>query len=93
MCSSMKFVSHAATCEILHVENSKSYKPPKSLYYDIIFDTSEDREKANKRDTYEPQKGDIIALTYMRPKNIDDLNRPPRNYLLAYVSRGDDEDS
>ncbi|KAL5723422.1 hypothetical protein ACHQM5_006826 [Ranunculus cassubicifolius] len=47
----------------------------------------------NKRDTYEPQKGDVIALTCMRPKCIDDLNRPPRNYLLAFVSRGDDEES
>ncbi|KAE8021889.1 hypothetical protein FH972_007739 [Carpinus fangiana] len=30
-------------------------------------------------------KGDVIALTDVRPKCIDDLNRPKRFYLIAYV--------
>ncbi|KAL6228284.1 hypothetical protein ACLB2K_002237 [Fragaria x ananassa] len=41
---------------------------------------------------YEPQAGDIIALTNVRPKCIDDLNRPPRFYLIAYVAKANDID-
>ncbi|KAL5723305.1 hypothetical protein ACHQM5_006719 [Ranunculus cassubicifolius] len=89
----MSLLSQAPTCEIVYVEENKDFKPPKNLYYDVIFGTSDGTEKKNKRDTYEPQKGDVIALTDIRPKCIDDLIRPPRNYLLAYVSRGDDEES
>ncbi|PRQ45241.1 hypothetical protein RchiOBHm_Chr3g0488001 [Rosa chinensis] len=36
--------------------------------------------------------GDIIALTNVRPKCIDDLNRPPRFYLIAYVGKANDID-
>ncbi|KAJ0961678.1 hypothetical protein J5N97_000696 [Dioscorea zingiberensis] len=41
---------------------------------------------------YEPQVGDIIALTNVRPNCIDDLNRPPRFYLIAYVHKANDID-
>ncbi|KAK7820527.1 hypothetical protein CFP56_038725 [Quercus suber] len=35
--------------------------------------------------SYEPEVGDLIALTDFRPKSIDDLDRPTRFYLIAYV--------
>ncbi|PIA63252.1 hypothetical protein AQUCO_00200936v1 [Aquilegia coerulea] len=91
MFSSMELLYQAPTCAILSVEESKGYESSKNLLYDVIFGTPEDEKK--KRDTYVPQKWDLIALTNVRPKCIDDLNRPPRFYLLAIVARGDDEDS
>lgn len=91
--SNMSLLYQAPTCEILHLEENKDYKPPKQLFYDAVFDRSEDRKTRNKRDTYVPQKGDVIALTERRPRCIDDLNMPPRHYLLALVTRGDGEDS
>ncbi|PRQ45268.1 putative P-loop containing nucleoside triphosphate hydrolase [Rosa chinensis] len=41
---------------------------------------------------YEPQVGDVIALTNVRSECIDDLNRPPRFYLIAYVDKANDID-
>jgi len=41
---------------------------------------------------YEPQVGDLIALTDVKPKCIDDLNRSPRHYVAAYVSKAPDPD-
>ncbi|KAF5199539.1 Helicase sen1 [Thalictrum thalictroides] len=91
MCSSMELLYQAPTCEILSLEESKGHEPPKNLLYDVTFGIPEIGN--NKRDTYKPQNWDLIALTNVRPKCIDDLNRPPRFYLLAVVVRGDDEDS
>ncbi|PIA63241.1 hypothetical protein AQUCO_00200927v1 [Aquilegia coerulea] len=91
MCSSMGLLYQAPTCAILSVEKSKGHESPKNLLYDVVFGIPKDGK--NKRDTYVPQKWDLIALTNVRPKCIDDLNRPPRLYFLAIVVRGDDEDS
>lgn len=76
--SSMMSLSRAPTCEILTVETSKDHKPPKDLFYQITC--AEDYVGA-----YEPVVGDIIALTDVRPKSIDDLNRSRNSYLIAYV--------
>ncbi|XVF41433.1 hypothetical protein PTKIN_Ptkin01aG0279700 [Pterospermum kingtungense] len=42
--------------------------------------------------TYEPQAGDLVALTDVRPKCISDLQRPKMSYLLAYVQSVDSDD-
>ncbi|XP_059643475.1 helicase SEN1-like [Cornus florida] len=89
--SSMTTVSHALTCKILAVEISKGYKPPKDLYYNIVLRRT--REIENDKGMYEPQVGDLIALTEVSPKCIDDLNRPKRPYLVALIlekKSGDD---
>ncbi|PIA63251.1 hypothetical protein AQUCO_00200935v1 [Aquilegia coerulea] len=39
----------------------------------------------NKRDIYEPQPWDVIALSDAIPSCIDDLNKPPRYYFPALV--------
>ncbi|XP_024161493.1 uncharacterized protein LOC112168807 [Rosa chinensis] len=76
--SSMMSLAQARTCEILTVETSKDHKPPKDLFYQITC--AEDYVGA-----YEPVVGDIIALTDVRPKSIDDLNRSRNSYVIAYV--------
>ncbi|XP_028800617.1 probable helicase MAGATAMA 3 isoform X3 [Neltuma alba] len=73
LCSSLKGISQAPTCEIL------AYKRMgKGLRYQLTFD-----EIHGGR--YEPASGDLIALTDGRPKGIEDFNKPGRFYHVAYV--------
>jgi len=91
--SNITALSQAHTCEIEYVKTSKTFKPPKDLFYEIKLESIKDSELESAKDTkkdegkYEPESGDIIALTYVRPKCIDDLKRPKRFYLIAYVLR------
>ncbi|XP_059449161.1 uncharacterized protein LOC132180378 isoform X2 [Corylus avellana] len=87
-------VSQAPAWEIDSVEISRDFEPPKDLFYEITLvesdedsddsESDEDTEK-DEEEKNEPQKGDVIALTDVIPKCIDDLNRPKRFYLIAYV--------
>ncbi|XP_011048869.1 PREDICTED: LOW QUALITY PROTEIN: uncharacterized protein LOC105142776, partial [Populus euphratica] len=94
LCSNMIMISQAPTREIFSVGMDKKNKPPEDLFYNIWFEKM--RNKANGKEIYEPDVGDLLALTDVRPKDIDDLNRPGFNYLLAYVHglslAKDDED-
>ncbi|CAK7338818.1 unnamed protein product [Dovyalis caffra] len=95
LCSNMAMVSQAPIREIFSIEKSKEYNPPKDLFYKIWLKRM--RNNWNGKGIYEPEVGDLLALTDVRPKDIDDLNRPEINYLLAYVHRlsnglDDDED-
>jgi hypothetical protein len=55
-------------------------KPPKDFLYHVTLKNMSESEGA-----YEPMVGDLIALTDVRPKSIEDLDRPNRPYLVAYV--------
>ncbi|XP_062002417.1 uncharacterized protein LOC133720228 isoform X1 [Rosa rugosa] len=88
--SNMLNLSHAPTCEILTIEDSAG--PPGDLFYDVTYQRDTETDENHKGLMYEPQVGDIIALTNVRPKCIDDLNRPPRFYLIAYVHKANDID-
>ncbi|BBN68243.1 P-loop containing nucleoside triphosphate hydrolases superfamily protein, partial [Prunus dulcis] len=81
--SNVTAISQAPICEILTVETSKHHRPPKDLFYEItVRKMIATESNAGK---YEPAVGDIFALTNIRPKCIDDLNRPKNFYLIAYV--------
>ncbi|KAL9320209.1 hypothetical protein ACSQ67_012048 [Phaseolus vulgaris] len=81
--SSLKGVSKAPFCEIssVELERSKSFIPTKSFFYQI----SVNRTNNDENGTYEPEVGDLIALTDIKPKTVDDLNRSKRNYHIGYV--------
>jgi senataxin len=93
--SNITAVSQAPAWEIDSVEISEDFEPPQDLFYEIKLvendedsddsESDEDTEKDDEEEENEPQKGDVIALTDVRPKCIDDLNRPKRFYLIAYV--------
>ncbi|KAJ6766751.1 DNA2/NAM7 HELICASE FAMILY [Salix purpurea] len=85
LCSNMIMVSQAPAREISSLEKAKEHKPPKDLFYNICFEKK--RNNLNGKGIYDPGVGDLLALTDVRPKDIDDLNRPGFNYLLAYVHR------
>ncbi|RXH90699.1 hypothetical protein DVH24_035463 [Malus domestica] len=80
-------LSHAPTCEILALECSKGHKNPQNLVYDIAYKIDTEADQKHNGLMYEPQVGDLIALTDVKPKCIDDLNRFPRHYVAAYVSK------
>ncbi|KAH7852774.1 hypothetical protein Vadar_029088 [Vaccinium darrowii] len=85
LCSSMETVDCAPAREIWTIETSKAFKPPKGLYYDILLN------EENDEGMYEPEFGDLIALTEVRPKQIDDLDRPKSPYRIALVEVVDED--
>ncbi|XP_042479829.1 probable helicase senataxin, partial [Macadamia integrifolia] len=85
LCSSMMDLSRATPkCQIVHLEKHKDYKLPRNLFYKI--EVLKENDRKHDKDFYEPQLGDLIALSDVRPVCIDDLNRPRRSYLLAFVT-------
>ncbi|KAL7231117.1 hypothetical protein ACSBR2_009396 [Camellia fascicularis] len=83
--SSLERLSRVPFSQVLSLEITKDYKPPKDLFYKISLkrgNTANDHEP-----NYEPEFEDLIALTEVRPKCIDDLNRPKSPFLVAVVQR------
>lgn len=72
---------------------SEDYTPPYDFLYDIVLERNQNPSDDDGARDYEPEVGDLIALTEVRPKSVYDLNNP-RPYHLAYVyhvQRDDDE--
>lgn len=94
ICSSVRTVSEAPACEITDIELAGDYNPPHDLLYQIEMKTVADIDR--KGEVYEPETGQLIALTDMRPTCIDDLNKPGNSYSIALIRRvrqkKDDED-
>ncbi|KAI8018684.1 putative helicase MAGATAMA 3 [Camellia lanceoleosa] len=86
--SSIEMVARAPTREILTVETTKGF--PKILRYNIILERMENTAN-NYEGMYEPAVGDLIALTELKPKCIDDLHRPKSPYLVALVTKMNDD--
>ena len=61
-------------------QETNGSKPAKDFFYHVTLKNMSESEGA-----YEPMVGDLIALTDARPKSIEDLDRPNRPYLVAYV--------
>ena len=85
----MTRLSLAPSRQLYSVERDKDYKAPRDLFYNIVLR----KRDSNRSDleTYQPQSGDLVALTDVRPKCISDLNRPKMSYLLAYVQAVDED--
>ncbi|XP_059284239.1 probable helicase MAGATAMA 3 isoform X1 [Lycium ferocissimum] len=95
--SNLSTVWRAPALEVLDVKISKDFKPPKGLYYNILLKRTKEGEgeksEAKNESKYKPEVGDLIALTDVRPRRIEDLNRPKRSYLIAIVQGMKNEDS
>lgn len=90
--SNVSTVSRAPALEVADVKISKDFKPPKGLYYDILLKRNQEREVGeNSESKYEPEVGDLIALSDVRPRRIEDLNRPKRSYVIAIVQGMNDD--
>ncbi|CAO2821444.1 unnamed protein product, partial [Amaranthus hypochondriacus] len=89
-CSGLESVGHAPACEISSIWFSKKYKPPKGLYYNILTKIIHDVN--NHAAHYEPETGDIFAITNLRPRSIDDLIKPDKPLHFGYVSKYDEDE-
>ncbi|KNA08841.1 hypothetical protein SOVF_159110 [Spinacia oleracea] len=79
-------IAQSPACEISKVRISKHHKPPKSLYYEIMKKDIREVEK-NSEHNYMLQSGDLIVLTDMRPRRMEDLIREKDNlFLFAFVA-------
>ncbi|MFS8009812.1 putative P-loop containing nucleoside triphosphate hydrolase, DNA2/NAM7 helicase, helicase [Helianthus anomalus] len=78
--SSILGVNRCPTFEIYGIHPAKGFNIPKSLVYTILL-------RKGRLGSYEPVVGDLIALTDVRPKCVDDLKRPNMSYLVAIVHR------
>ena len=83
--SSMLTLPLAPSCVILSVKQVKEYEPHKDYFYHVTFESVSELE--NNNGAYEPMVGDLIVLTDVRPKYIEDLDRPDRPFLVALVQR------
>jgi len=87
-------VPRARFCEIKSFQRARFFRPDKELFYQItlknISDEVEDEEEENGG-KYIPESGDIFALTDVKPRRVDDLNRPRRFYHIAYVCSQNEE--
>ncbi|KAL8194025.1 hypothetical protein R6Q57_026267 [Mikania cordata] len=72
-------VSRSPTADIYKIQKAKGFKNPKSLLYTILL--------IIRPGSYEPASGDLIVLTDVRPKRVDDLKKPHMSYMLAIVQR------
>ncbi|KAL5076958.1 hypothetical protein RYX36_015942 [Vicia faba] len=85
LCSSIKMVSKAPAWEITDIELSDDYEPPLNLLYKIEIKTVADSDENGS--IFEPETGQLIALTDRRPACIDDLSKPGSPYNIASIKR------
>ncbi|KAH0770792.1 hypothetical protein KY290_014773 [Solanum tuberosum] len=82
--SSFDKVASASICKILSIQEVESKKPFDKCLYIIEM---ERKESSGDGRSYEPETGDLFAITDVRPTCVDDLNRPTMSYIMALVQR------
>ncbi|CAA3014575.1 Hypothetical predicted protein [Olea europaea subsp. europaea] len=90
--SNFTSVYHAPAREIFFIEEDKDFRLPKHLSYTMFLERLESDNEADS-EIYEPEFGDLFALTDVKLKCIDDLDRPKRRYTIAIVQRKEDDQS
>ncbi|XP_056694321.1 uncharacterized protein [Spinacia oleracea] len=85
LCSSLTLLSRAPTCEISCIEITEGYKPPDNLICTIDLKATDCFE--DNFEPYEPESGDLLALTNVRPKCLADIDSPKLPFLMALVQR------
>ncbi|XP_057779564.1 uncharacterized protein LOC130998148 [Salvia miltiorrhiza] len=84
--SNMTSLHSAPVVQVLEVAEDDHFEPPDNLLYELKL------EEADKTaEEYEPQVGDLIVLSQVRPKCIDDLHGPHLSYHFALVQGMRDE--
>jgi hypothetical protein len=87
--SSLMSVPQASLCEIRTMEMSKDFSPPYDLFYNITLKSITDEVYGVGK--YEPEVGDLIAFTNIRPRSVYDLSRIKRYCHIAYIHGSKDE--
>nr|GMC62485.1 probable helicase MAGATAMA 3 isoform X1 [Ipomoea batatas] len=90
----MNSLRNAPSREVLDVEVSMDFQPPKDLLYNILLKkTSEGDGESESKQAYEPVAGDLIAFSDVKPKRVEDLNTPKMSYVIAVVQGRKDDGS
>ncbi|CAJ2652915.1 unnamed protein product [Trifolium pratense] len=71
------------------MEMSKEFNPPYDLYYNITVKNITDEVYGVGK--YEPEVGDLIAFTSIRPRSVYDLSRIKNYCHIAYICGSKDE--
>ncbi|CAK8533162.1 unnamed protein product [Lathyrus sativus] len=87
--SSLLSVPQASFCEIRTMKTSEKFNPPHELLYKITLKNIADEVYTVGK--YEPEVGDLVAFTNIRPKSADDLMRIKRYCLMACICGSRDE--
>jgi hypothetical protein len=87
--SSLLSVNQASLCEIRTIEMSKYFHPPNDLFYQITVRNITDEVYGVGK--YEPEVGDLIAFTNIRPKSVYDLSRIKNYCHIGYICVSKDE--
>lgn len=82
--SSFDKVANASICKILSIQEVESKRPSDKCLYNIEM---ERKESSGDGRAYEPETGDLFAITDVIPTCVDDLNRPTMSYIMALVQR------
>ncbi|PON87677.1 P-loop containing nucleoside triphosphate hydrolase [Trema orientale] len=86
--SSMATLSESMCGEIDFVKPSKDFELPNDLFYTIGLKESKEKKEDDDDDDDDDDdlgKGDLVAITNVRPTCINDLDRPGRPYVIAFV--------
>jgi len=86
--SSLMSVSQAPFSEISTIQRSNDFQLPYGLLYEITVKSITDEVKGARK--YEPETGDIIAFTNVKPRRIDDLKMTKDYCHIAYVLKSPD---
>lgn len=78
--SNMTTLHSAPVRQIIRLVEDDDFEPPNKLFYEFKL---EDFEEISE--VYEPEVGDLIAITEVRPKCIDDLYGRKISYTVALV--------
>ncbi|CAI9763495.1 unnamed protein product [Fraxinus pennsylvanica] len=70
--------------EIFDVNPDKDFRLPKDLFYTMTLKRLRSGSEEDKR-VYEPEVGDLIALTNVRPEYIEDLTTSKRPYIIKVL--------
>ncbi|XP_077247012.1 uncharacterized protein LOC143886780 isoform X2 [Tasmannia lanceolata] len=103
LCSNMVGLSHAPTCKILSLRprfelgsdtpigDILSSKPSGELLYEIEVAPTRDGPDISGKEKYIPRKGDIFALSNVRPATVADLNFTGSSHVMAVVIKGQED--
>ncbi|XP_077247014.1 putative helicase MAGATAMA 3 isoform X2 [Tasmannia lanceolata] len=103
LCSNMVGLSHAPTCKILSLRprcelgsdtpigDILSSKPSGELLYEIEVAPTRDGPDIGGKEKYIPRKGDIFALSNVRPATVADLNFTGISHVMAVVIKGQED--
>ncbi|KAH9606725.1 hypothetical protein KSS87_003789 [Heliosperma pusillum] len=89
-CSGLESIAVSPASEIQTIGIAKEHKPPQELHYEVTMKPVTDLY--NPGGHYDPQSGDVFALSNVKPRNVGDLVRPGQNIIFAFVELASEDE-